>query len=356
MIDNQTGFSSSESDISHLTPKPYDFVFTGSGGEFFRIWIVNILLSILTLGIYSAWAKVRTNRYFYGNTHLAQSSFDYLADPITILKGRLIAIGFLIAYVAVSSFSPGMELFLILLLFIFSPWLIVKSLAFNALNSAYRNIRFNFTGGVGTAAKEFILFPLLIIFTLGLIIPYVRYRQTRFIVDNHKFGDTYFNFNAFAGDYYKIFAIAFVSIMVISIAVAIPMGNLKGLEDNPEAAMTAMFMYLPIIYIAMGVIGVYVQVKLLNLLFNNVTLDDHQFQSSLKVGSMLWLHITNLLGIIVTLGFFYPWAKVRMARYRLEQLSVEAATDLNTFTAAQTEYVSATGDEIGEAFAVEVGF
>ncbi|RYZ95608.1 MAG: DUF898 family protein, partial [Proteobacteria bacterium] len=30
--------------------------FRGQAGEFFRIWIVNTLLTILTLGIYSAWA------------------------------------------------------------------------------------------------------------------------------------------------------------------------------------------------------------------------------------------------------------------------------------------------------------
>jgi uncharacterized membrane protein YjgN (DUF898 family) len=39
------------------------FEFRGTGGEYFRIWIVNLLLTILTLGIYSAWAKVRQLRY-----------------------------------------------------------------------------------------------------------------------------------------------------------------------------------------------------------------------------------------------------------------------------------------------------
>ena len=39
--------------------------FTGTGSEYFRIWIVNLLFTILTLGIYSAWAKVRKLRYFY---------------------------------------------------------------------------------------------------------------------------------------------------------------------------------------------------------------------------------------------------------------------------------------------------
>ena len=69
------------------------FRFHGRAGEYFRIWIVNIMLSIVTLGIYSAWAKVRNKRYFYSNTELDGSSFEYLADPVAILKGRLIAVG-----------------------------------------------------------------------------------------------------------------------------------------------------------------------------------------------------------------------------------------------------------------------
>ena len=56
--------------------------FTGRAGEYFGIWFVNLLLSIVTLGIYSAWAKVRTERYFYGNTSLAGANFEYLASPI----------------------------------------------------------------------------------------------------------------------------------------------------------------------------------------------------------------------------------------------------------------------------------
>ena len=39
--------------------------FTGNAGEYFKIWIVNIALTVVTLGVYSAWAKVRKLRYFY---------------------------------------------------------------------------------------------------------------------------------------------------------------------------------------------------------------------------------------------------------------------------------------------------
>src|ERR1700739_359859 len=72
--------------------------FHGSGGESFRIWIVNLLLTIVTLGIYSAWAKVRRQQYFYRNTELAGSSFEYHGQPLSILKGRIVAIGLLLIY------------------------------------------------------------------------------------------------------------------------------------------------------------------------------------------------------------------------------------------------------------------
>jgi uncharacterized membrane protein YjgN (DUF898 family) len=75
--------------LADLTPRVFQF--TGSAGEYFRIWIVNLLLSIATLGIYSAWAKVRRLRYFYGHTAVDGSTFGYHASPIAILKGRIIA-------------------------------------------------------------------------------------------------------------------------------------------------------------------------------------------------------------------------------------------------------------------------
>lgn len=74
-------------------PYQYNFYFYGTGSEYFRIWIVNLLLTIITLGIYSPWAKVRRLRYFYGNTELNDESFDFTANPKRILIGRLIAIG-----------------------------------------------------------------------------------------------------------------------------------------------------------------------------------------------------------------------------------------------------------------------
>ena len=68
------------------------FEFRGEGKVYFRIWVVNALLSIITLGVYSAWAKVRSNRYFYSHLYLDGTSFEYLANPVSILKGRVLAV------------------------------------------------------------------------------------------------------------------------------------------------------------------------------------------------------------------------------------------------------------------------
>lgn len=335
----------------------HQFQFTGNGAEYFKIWIVNLLLSIITLGIYSAWAKVRTNRYFYGNTHLDGSTFDYLANPISILKGRLVAVALLAIYIAISSFMPGMEIIFILMLFLISPWLIVKALAFKAQNSAYRNIRFDFLGTTANAAKSYILLPLLAIPTLGLLFPYVRFKQTQFSVENHVFGQEKFTFKAQTGDYYKVFLVvflAFIVFMTINFGILSDLSN-ANVEQDPEAAAKAMLAIVPFMYAFFGLIAVYVQVKLLNILYSNSQLGEaFELSSDYKVGRMLWIHVSNLVAVVFTLGLFYPWAKVRIAKYKAEKIQLNARADLDSFTSKQIEKAGATGDEIGEIFAVDL--
>src|SRR6201992_900386 len=77
---------------------PEQLRFTGTGGEYFGIWIVNLLLTVITFGIYSAWAKVRRLQYFYRHTELAGSSFDFHGSPRRILIGRVIAFLMLVGY------------------------------------------------------------------------------------------------------------------------------------------------------------------------------------------------------------------------------------------------------------------
>src|SRR3954454_19320661 len=110
----------------------YPVEFTATAGEYFRIWIVNLALTIVTIGIYSAWAKVRKKRYFYAHTRIADEGFEYRGNPVAILKGRLIAVALIALHSIVVQFSPLAQAVLALAFAIVFPWLYVRPLAFNA--------------------------------------------------------------------------------------------------------------------------------------------------------------------------------------------------------------------------------
>lgn len=156
MIDNQapTTLESLSPDFSE--ERVIDFVFRGKAREYFGIWVVNVLLSIITFGIYSAWAKVRRLRYFYGNTWLDGHNFEYHAKPKQILIGRLVVTGLLIGYNILLHISPAFSVLALAVMFLF-PWIVNKSIAFHARMTSYRNVRFGFEGSYWRAFRVFLL-------------------------------------------------------------------------------------------------------------------------------------------------------------------------------------------------------
>src|SRR5215470_11273742 len=142
--------------------------FTGSGSEYFRIWVVNLLLTLLTLGIYSAWAKVRKTRYFYQNTRLDGHAFDYHGAPLAILRGRMLAVVLLVAYSWSFDISRTVGLTTIAVLCLAGPWLFMKAQQFRFRNSSWRGLRFGFDSDLRAAYKT--LLPLLLIWFTGTIL------------------------------------------------------------------------------------------------------------------------------------------------------------------------------------------
>lgn len=318
------------------------FEFSGNGFEFFRIWIVNILLGIVTLGIYSAWAKVRTLRYFYGNTRLDGASFEYLAEPLQILKGRLVAFGLLLLYMLVDQFIPLLGAVLMLLFFCAFPWIMVRGLAFRNYYSAWRGVRFGFDGRIGEAYKVFLLWPLLGLLTVGLLFPYAIYRQQQFIIGNSRYGTTPFCFGGRAGGFYMI------ALAIIGVGIG---GGLATFLVSMVLPMVGPLMMIAT-YLTIFALG---NVMMTNLCYNNTALGAHGLRADYRLGSYAALMITNTLAIALTLGLFYPWAKVRSARYAAEHIGVVAEGDLDEFAAGQRDGVSALGGEIGDVFDVDLG-
>src|SRR5437588_6592034 len=101
--------------------------FTGSGSEYFRIWIVNLLLSIVTLSLYHPWAKVRRLRYFYGNTLVDGHALDFHGNPVKMLRGYLLVGLLLICYSTAGRFSPGAALVAVVIFAVVFPALLRAS-------------------------------------------------------------------------------------------------------------------------------------------------------------------------------------------------------------------------------------
>ena len=354
------------------TPDPvktdYPFLFTGTGGEYFRIWIVNIALTLVTLGFYSPWAKVRNNRYIYGNTSVAEGFFDYHADPWVILRGRIIALVLLLIYLLGQNFFPVLIPILFVLLIIATPWIVVRSLAFNARNTSWRNIRFNFIGKPMGAAGAYLGWPLFGLVTLGFGMPFAWFKAAAFGANNHRLGQTHFNMTARPVDFYAIamwlilasFVAALAAGLVGAAGILGAAGGLEGLENADSedpisgaalAAQIPLFIIMALIYLTIFNLFGALRFK---TIYDKLDLGKNRIHNSMSISGFLVIAVTNSLGMLFTLGLFYPWAKVRMTRFMVESLNLEAA-DLDNFVAAAESEQSAIGEELGEAFDLGIG-
>lgn len=335
------------------------FVFHGRAGEYFRIWIVNIVLTILTLGIYSAWAKVRTNRYFYGSTVLDGRPFDYTADPLGILKGRLIAGGVFLVWYLLSTLFPLLSLILLLPLMAATPWVVVRSLKFRAYHTRHRSLRFSFHGQYADAALAYVLYPLVAVFTIGLFWPYAAYARAQYTMNNLGYGNLRFSFDGKPGGYYAIwlgllgYMIVFglVLIMVID---ALPLGDGSG-EMTIVEIVFAGITYAAVIFGIYVFPPAFIRARQGNYLADHSSTDRFRASSNMKVEEVLQIYATNLVAIVFTLGLAIPWAQIRTARYRLEHTSLVVSGDLDSIAAGDRVGVSATGEELGDVFDLDIG-
>lgn len=329
-----------------LPPGPEPFSFSGRGSEYFRIWIVNLLLSILTLGIYSAWAKVRRLRYFYDNTSVAGGSFDYHGNPKAILKGRLIAFALLALYHFAAAFNPILALVALLVMMLAAPWLIWRSLQFKLYNTSYRGIRFGFAGSTGGVYQHFWLWPLLAGLSMGMLAPMAYQRFKRYQHSQSRFGATSFSFHGSVWGFYKVFlttaAIWLAGVVVLFVTLG--NANLMLVVINPIRFAITIFCLYAWTFLAYPLLATLLQ----NQVWNNTRLGEHQFRSSMRWPRALFISVTNLLGIAVTLGLYSPFARIRMMRYRIESLTLLPAGSLDDFLAASEPHGSATSEGLGD--------
>lgn len=340
--------------------RAYPFQFTGSGEAYFRIWIVDLVLSVLTLGVYSAWAKVRRKRYFHQHTLLNGHNFDYLADPAAILKDRLIIIfGALFAAALALNSLPWLSLIPLGLLLLAMPWLLLRSLQFDASNSGYRGLRFDFKGDLGEAFRIFVGWGALALLSLGVMLPYLLFRKTAFIAGNHAYGAIRASFKGRGRSYYRIFLnaglILFAPLVVI-VAGGVILATIlhEGPVDLPEL-FGILGLGLVLMYAVVPVAAGYTRARIARLTFMGTRFGGLRFAGRHTARGLIRLYVTNLLLIVLTLGLYIPWARVRSLRYWLGNLAVIGpARGLDDFVAAASERVVTTDAAMADGYALEM--
>lgn len=361
--------------------------FTGSGKEYFRIWIVNLLLTIATLGIYSAWAKVRRLQYFYRNTQLAGASFDFHGDPKAILKGRLLAVALLVAYHYAFGFSLVVGAVITATLLAGLPFLNRAALRFRLSNTSYRGLAFSFRGSIGGAYLAY-LPPVATVLLPGALVsltrdprwagiavllylawPAMHAAMRRYQHSNLQYGDQPAQYEVGASRFYRAYFMAlliglglllaaliaaFAAGMAISLGLKVA-GTLK--KANDIGAVLGVICVVVAAYIVFLAGGPYMQVRINNLAWSNTSFPAVRIKSAMTARGMLKLQVANALLTVLTLGLYRPFAAVRVYRYRAAHLSLEVDGQFeDALATAAPKQASAAGDGAADFLGVDISW
>lgn len=376
--------------------------FHGKAGEYFAIWLVNGLLTIITLGIYSAWATVRRRRYFYGNTEINGDRFDYHAQPIQILKGRLLVIAGIVLFYIVLAMSPTLGTILALAFAALIPIIVIRNWRYDAIMSSYRGIRFNYHCQTGRAYWVLLLCPILLLLAfyavlavamfigmrsdspiiitlivLALVVPgfaavngIMKMMQLDFYVNNLFFGKTAFKAELTKAAFIKFALISLLIFVPFLIAALSFMGSfiftlyqiiMMGADSDTIAMMLLSNVFNMVMMFVVALLGVlvsssYLVVAQRNYLFNQTSLNGGvKLHSSMQTLSYMGLLITNSLITIFSLGWAAPVAEIRHARYIANATAVEGDLALLHVQAHQDTANSALAEEAVQALDLGVG-
>jgi uncharacterized membrane protein YjgN (DUF898 family) len=283
------------------------------------------------------------------------------------------------------------------------PYLLFKAHRFKARNSAYRNIRFRFLGSVWGAYKAHaflafigmfllvgsalifvfepspslqaepqsgdaagdpligLLFPIFLVLLLATIYAYFAFLQRRYFHGNMVYGKTDSLFNGRAKPFYGIYlratAVFFLGLLISGIGYGLTTFSDESRVTSETGAIVVR------ILLSIGVVGLsglivqqYVYVRTFNYSWGNTQLGPVTFDVSLKASELIWIRITNVLAIILSLGLLVPWAKIRRARYILPRTIVVLAGDIGAFKAAADYEENAVGDTAADFFDWDIGW
>ena len=312
---------------SSLTRRPR---FMGSGGALFGIHVVNVLLTLLTFGVYFFWAKVKVRAYLFSETDFGGDRFAYHGTGREMFVGFLKALVFFFIPISLLSMLPeltgaplpvryGASMLSYLLASFFVPMAMIGARRYRLSRTSWRGIRFSLRAKTWDFVRLWSWNTFLVAFTLGLYYPIYIMRRQDFLTRHMWFGSQRFGFDGRGRDLFW-----------------------------PFLAMIVLFPF------TLGLSWFGFSAKKARYFAAHTTFGTARFASSVRALPLAWLTISNLLGLVCTLGLAWPWLSVRSLRFAYANLSLAGPLALETIT-QQAQAVTATGEGLAGFLDADLG-
>ena len=304
--------------------------FHGSAGALLGLAVTNVLLILLTLGIYFFWAKARMRRYLLGETELEGDRFAYHGTGRELLLGFTRGLVVIFVPVALLSVLPeaygapppvrhSLSTLLWLLGLLLMPVAMVGARRYRLSRTSWRGIRFSFRGRLRDFVQLFVVGHVLSSLTLGLYYPIYSTHRQKFMVSNAWFGSQKFDFDG------------------------------RGRELVwPFARMILLF--LP----TLGLSWFWFSARRQRYFTDHTRFGPARFHSTIAGGALAWMQISNFVALVLTLGLAWPWTTVRSMRFTNRNLSLVGALDL-TAIRQDAQAASATGEALSGLLDADFG-
>ena len=362
----------------------YPTWYTGDAGEFFLLVIVNWLLTAVTLGIFSFWAKTRVRRHLWAHTTFDGEPFEYTGRGIELFLGALIVGLILVPFLVVFSLvlqtllatSPGGAAFLYLmaaavLLFLFGLAQI-NARRYQVSRTRWRGVRLALVTRTGQFAVRLFLYRLANIACLGLLTPKVDTFLMSHYIGDMRFGSASARTDYQVGPLYRPFLLSLAATVAVLallggtfaaineeaigiLSAAIADGTPNPMQESPELALTlfisAFFFYLAGLALLV-LAGVYYECHKYRYLARQTTLEGLHFAFAPTLREWIWLYVGNMLLIVFTFGLGYPLALLRSVRFGVNNLRCQGTIDYDAVLQVERQ-----SPELGEglAAALDIG-
>jgi uncharacterized membrane protein YjgN (DUF898 family) len=362
-------------------PHSARLVFDGTGSEYFRIWVVNMLLTVLTLGIYSAWAKVRKARWFAQHTALMGDRFDFHGDPVRILLGRVVAVVLLLLWTWSFQLAAWAGLAVLALMCAVGPLLFASAQRFRLVNTSWRGLRFGFD--VPRTKVYAVCVPLLLLWTAGTVLEALKVSAGVYVVaalagfvgfpwaharlkglqHNHAtFAGTKFEYKPSTARFYGLYLKATLLLLLAALCAGMFAALVAGVVRSGNQAVSQTTGIVAAVFTGLFVwmcAWPYFAARLQQIVWERTWWAQLRFRGHMR-GAKLW-RLVMIQGalVLLTAGLYWPFAAVAIARYRINGVAVESYLEplgeLHTHS-VRAEEQRAAGDGAADFFGLDLGW